>query len=61
MFQTGLMMMVMVMTMTVKHVSAAPPSVLICLKQLETCSNMWFQTDVMYAGIDFYDDLFPTI
>ena len=50
MFQTGLMMMMTVMTMTVKHVSAAPPSVLTGLKQLETCSNMWFQTDVMFAG-----------
>ena len=61
MFQTGVMTMMTVMTMTVKHASAAPPSVLICLKQLEMCSNMWFQADMMYAGIDFYDDLFPTI
>ena len=61
MFQTGLMMMMTVMTMTVKHVSAAPPSVLTCLKQLETCSNMWFQPNVIFAGVDFYDDLFPTI
>ena len=39
----------------------APPSVLICLKQLETCSNMWFQPNEIFAGADFYDDRFPTI
>jgi hypothetical protein len=61
MFQTVLMTMMMVMTMTENMFRTPTPSVLICLKQLETCSNMWFQPNVIFAGADFYDNLFPTI
>ena len=50
MFQTVLMTMMMVMTMTENMFRTPTPSVLICLKQLETCSNMWFQTDEIFAG-----------
>ena len=51
MFQTVLMMMMTVMTMTENMFRTPTPSVLICLKQLETCSNMWFQIDEIFAGI----------
>ena len=51
MFQTGLMMMMTVMTMTENMFRTPTPFVLICLKQLETYSNMWFQIDEIFAGV----------
>ena len=51
MFQTVLMTMMTVMTMTENMFRTPTPSVLICLKQLETCSNMWFQIDEIFAGV----------
>ena len=51
MFQTVLMTMMTVMTMTENMFRTPTPSVLICLKQLETCSYEKFQTDEIFAGV----------
>ena len=51
MFQTVLMMMMTVITMTENMFRTPTPSVLICLKQLETCSYKKIQTDEFFAGV----------
>ena len=51
MFQTVLMTMMTVMTMTENMFRTPTPSVLICLKQPETCSNMWFEIDEIFACV----------
>ena len=50
-FQTVLMMMMTVMTMTENMFRTPTPSVLICLKQLETCSYKTFQTNEFFAVV----------
>ena len=51
MFQTVLMTMMTVMTMTENMFRTPTPSVLICLKQPKTCSNMLFEIDEFFAGV----------
>ena len=51
MFQTVLMTMMTVMTMTENMFRTPTPSVLICLKQLETCSYKTFQTNEIFAVV----------